>query len=535
MVDINVENLGSIGLNSDLKPYELEPEAWSRVVNIRFGKDGAQKMTGHIEIYDGLGGALHAPYWIFPWESTLFGFSWIYAGTNRIGRILGNVHSDITRFTTVLGDDDYLATATSIWSGTLLGDLPVLTYDGNADPPQSWNSTNGRLEDLPNWQANTFCDIIRTVSNHLVALRVAKAGFDNPRLVKWSQAADPGTYPSSWDETDPSTGAGEVTLAATKGEIQAGEHLGNSFLIYKTDSVITMRFVGGQSVFRFDTIFSEFGALARHCVGVLEDSHIVVTETDVIQHNGTRWQSIIDDRNRKLLFGTLSETFFYKTLVSVDKLESEVWFMWADTNSLGELNRSLVWNYVDDTWSIRDIQDFAFAEYGRVDLSTESRLWDDQGSQPVWNNYVGTWQRQQDRRAYVAADALNSKFYLMNEGNLFDTAIPTVVLERSGLGIVGRDRRGQWRIDLNTRKFLRRFFPTCDATLPIDIYLGGQERVDGPVDWQGPFTFDPNTQTHIDVRINTRFLAVRFESTADDFWSVFGYGMDLDVIGQANR
>lgn len=534
MADLEIENLGSIGLNSDLRPYELPPEAWSRVINIRFGKDGAQKMTGHIEVYVG---GVTTPYWLFPWDSTIFGFSWIYAGTNRVGRILGNAHSDVTRFTTVLGDDDYSATSVSLWSGTLLGDLPVICYDGNADPPQSWNAANGRFEDLPNWPALTFTDIMRTVSSHLVALRVDKAGIPNARLVKWSQAADPGTYPSSWDETDPATGAGEVTLAETPGEIVAGELLANSFLIYKTDSVISMRFVGGQSVFRFDTVFSEFGALSRHCVAVLEDSHVVITETDVLEHNGNSWKSIIDDRNRKLLFGTLSETFFDKTLISVDKLESEVWIMWADTNSAGELNRSLVWNYVDDTWSIRDIQDFSFAEYGRVDLSTGSRIWDDQGTEPVWNNFIGTWQRQQDRRAYIATDAINTKFYLMNEGFTFDGALPTAVLERSGLGIVGRARDGSWKVDLNSRKFVRRVHPKIQTNVigPVDIYLGGQEAVDGPVNWQGPFPFDPNTQTHIDVRLNTRFVSIRFETTADDFWSVFGYALDIDVIAASNR
>ena len=281
MANVPVEKLGSVGLNQDLKPYELAPEAWSRAINVRFTKDGAEKFDGHNAVY---AGALHAPYWLFPWQDTIDGFSWLYAGEARMGRIVGNNHTDVTRFTTTLGDDDYNAPQpAAIWDGTLIGDLPVFVYSGNVDPPQSWNRINGRFEDLPNWQALTFTDSIYTVSDHLVAMRVGKNGIFNPRMVKWSQAADPGTYPNSWDETDPATGAGEVTLKRTEGEIQTGAQLGNSFLIYKTDSVISMRFIGGQDIFRFDTIFSDFGALSRHAVGVMRKSHLVVTETDVTQ------------------------------------------------------------------------------------------------------------------------------------------------------------------------------------------------------------------------------------------------------------
>ena len=529
---LTVEKVGSVGLITDLKPYELEPEAWSAVRNARFTKDGAEKFTGHTEVYPG---ALHSPYYLFPWPSTLTQFSWLYPGLTRIGRILSTAHTDVSRFTTVLGDDDYNATPSSIWVGTLLGDLPVLTYSGAGDPPQAWNSVNARFEDLPNWQANTWCDIITVVSDHLVAMRVTKPGSINNRMVKWSQAADPGTYPNSWDEADPATGAGEVTLKQTPGAIITSALLNNQTLIYKDDSVLSMRFVGGQNVFRFDTVFSEFGALARNCVGILENAHFVVTETDMVVHNGNSDRSVIDDKNRDLFFDTLSETWSFLTEVTVDKLRNEVCVNYADTTSTGQLNKSLVWSYRDNTWSFRDLQDFQGSSYGRVDLTTKSRIYNDQGTEPVYNNFVGTYQRQQLLRAYLAIDSVNDKFYHMNQGNLFDGVIPTSFIERSGLGIVGRTREGEWRIDLNSRKFIRRVFPKVDSSLPIDIYVGGQEKVDGPVSWVGPYSFDPNTQNHIDCRINTRFFAIRFESAVNASWSVFGYQLDMDVIGESTR
>jgi hypothetical protein len=217
MPDINIENSGSIGLITDIKPHDIPVEAWSAAQNVRFSSKGVDKLKGHQQVY--AAGMLHAPYWLFPWKSST-GFSWLYAGLARMGRILGTAQTDVTRFTTTLGDDDYNATVNTLWSGTLLGDLPIFTNDTGVDVPQQWNASNGRFENLANWPASTFADIMVSTNNFAVALRVKKAAVAfNPRMVKWSEPADPGTYPNSWDETDATKLTGEVTLAGTEGEI----------------------------------------------------------------------------------------------------------------------------------------------------------------------------------------------------------------------------------------------------------------------------------------------------------------------------
>ena len=133
MPNLAIENLGRRGINLDLAPFELIPEEWSQARNVRFSSDGAaEKFLGHAEIYPTT--PLHPPLYLFPWFNTQ-GYSWLYPGTNRIGRITGTSHTDVTRFTAVLGDDDYAVSPLSQWSGTLIGDLPVLTYGGGGCSP----------------------------------------------------------------------------------------------------------------------------------------------------------------------------------------------------------------------------------------------------------------------------------------------------------------------------------------------------------------------------------------------------------------
>ena len=536
MPNLPIENVGRIGLETDKKPYELEVEAWSDASNIRFNALGAKKFSGHKIVYATT--MLHDPYWLFSWVRTESpGFSWLYPSLTRIARIIGTAHSDVTRFTTVIGDDDYAASVSSLFSGVLLGDLPIWCYDGQVDPPQSFSSVNNRFENLPNWQTASFADFLTVVDRHVVAFRIKRSGIDfNPRMVKWSQAADPGTYPNSWDETDPTTGAGEVTLAETPGEIIAVALLSNSTLIYKEDSVISMRFVGGQSIFRFDTIFSQFGALSRESIGILENSHLVVTEGDVIVHNGQTFRSVIDKRNRNLLFKFMSSSLKGKTQVKVYEQLTEVWICYCDVNSLGQLNKALIWNYLDNTWSQRDLQEFSYIAFGFIDTISVGQTFNDISG--FFDLDLGPFDETAASPVFdelMAADATNRDLLALNFTEQFNGVNISALLERTGLAVVGRDRQGGWRTDLDSTKFVRRVHLKMTSNGPVNVFVGAQQRVDGPVAWGVAYSFDPATQSFIDCRVNTKFFNFKVESAADITWTLHGYTIDLSIIAQAPR
>ena len=531
MANVPFNNLGQYGLHTDRKPHELMVEAWSRADNILFNSEGVHAFPGHVQA---AGTPLFAPRWLFPWQGSGF-FRWLYAGAAKIAQIDGVTHTDLTRYTTVPGDDDYTTIDTTRFSGAQLGDLPVLTYSGQVDPPQAYNTSNSRFEDLPNWPANAFCDIICEQDRHLVAMKVKKDGVSfNPRQIKWSQAADPATYPNSWDETDPATGAGERTLPQG-GNITATEVLGDIRLIYKESAVYYMRFIGGQSIWETDVLFSQFGCIGPYAVKQLEKSHIVVTAGDVILHNGLTWKSVIDDKNRKLLFDNLNAAYKDETTVVVKFLTSQVWICYADNTSTGQLNKALVWDYVDNTWSFRDLQNFDHLALGAIDTSGVSRVYDvapqttttydqaneiyDVGSTPIVDDIL-------------IADFANTLLYKANVGNQFDAVPVPRRLERTGLAVVGRDRQGNWKIDLDSRKFIRRIHFNMEATGPVYIYVGNQESPNGAITWSGPFTFDPRVDNFIDPFLNCKFFGLRIESATDIGWSLYSYTLEIEVLGE---
>ncbi len=536
MPNLQVENIGRFGLQTDPKPYELDVEAWSSVRNIRFSALGAKKFSGQKLVYETT--MLHAPYWLFSWPNSVSpGYSWLYAGLNRIARIIGTAHTDLTRFTTTLGDDDYAATVSSLFSGVLLGDLPIWCYDGQVDPPQGLNSGGTRFENLPNWPASTFTDILVTINGFAIAMRVKKSGLAfNPRMVKWSEPADPGTYPNSWDETDPTKLTGEITLADTEGEIIAAVRFGKAMLIYKSDSVVSMRATGGQNIFSFVTLFSEFGALSRESVGVLENAHFVVTEGDVVLHNGQTFNSVIDKKNRKLLFQFMSSALKAKTQVKVYEQLTEVWICYCDVNSAGQLNKALIWNYQDNTWSQRDLQEFSYLAIGFIDTISVGQTFADISG--TFNTDLGAFDEAAAAPVFdeiLAADPVNTDLLALNFTEQFNGVNISAYVERTGLGIVGRNRQGGWEINLDTVKLVRRIHLKLTSNGSVNVFVGSQILIDGGINWVGPFPFDPSTQSHFDCRVNTKFFNIRIESDTDITWTLYGYTLDLEVIGEAPR
>ena len=123
----------------------------------------------------------------------------------------------------------------------------------------------------------------------------------------------------------------------------------------------------------------------------------------------------------------------------------------------------------------------------------------------------------------------------MNFTEQFDGVNISCRLERTGLGIVGRDRQGGWQLNLDTTKLVRRVHLKLASNGPVDVYVGAQQRIDGPIAWTGPFSFDPVTQSHFDCRVNTKFFNIKFESESNITWTLYGYTLDLEVIGEAPR
>ena len=306
--------------------------------------------------------------------------------------------------TTSTTDSDYAANGnTRRWSVTNLNGLLVAT--NGYDAPQMWplNSAGVPLKTVPfrelqNWPSqsavtaggsNNTCQVIRSFRTFLVGLNwsnVQERGIKEPRLVKWSTEASYGTAPVTWDRADATLDAGEYELADTPGAIIDGLPLGDSFLIYKNDSIYVMNYVGTPYIFSFKLLSPTVGALCKNSVVDFELGHFFIGNSNFYLCNGQTVQPLLTGRLRRGVFdeivaGDVSDPSWQKSFAVVDHVHKEILACYPTQDS-SIVNKAVIWNWEKNTFTFRDLPNLSHASVGILEASPGGKLW---GAQAVLN------------------------------------------------------------------------------------------------------------------------------------------------------
>ena len=529
---IPFENIGKAGIVTDQEPHELPPEAWSDGQNVRFTDGYAEKFPGEQAVF---GAPSAPPHWLLPWKM-LTEYRWIYGDGARLFHYNGSVHTNITRYTTTPGDNNYTGGSRPIWTGGVLHGIPIANLDNMTTVPQQWDGVLARMKDLDNWPANTYARVVRPYKNMLVALDITKSsGTRYPYIVKWSHPADPGTVPVSWDETDATRLAGEQPIAQSGGFLQDCRPLGDTNILYKTDAIWGMQLSGTLSVFRFFEIVGTVGALAPNCIAEFFRQHFVVGTNDIVLFDGGTARSIISRKLRKWFFNALDSTYYDKTVVTVNYTSREVWVCFVEAgNTSNYLSKALIWNWETNTWTIKELDQISFMASGEVGSGTAETFDSSSGGFDVdfgtFGDASGVTPAELQvlqARAYSTEALLQADTGYTHRGTAY-----TSYLERTGLTIVGRGRDGQPKVDPASIKFLRAVYPKVSAptSTTLRISAGSQDVPGGAVTWEGPYNFVTGVDTKVDFTVSGKLLAIRVEETGSNPWKFTGYSLDLDVI-----
>jgi hypothetical protein len=530
MTIVHIDNVGSQGIIQDTKPYDLPVEAWSSGQNIRFTENAAEKFKGQESIF-GTPGA--APHWLLPWQVPTE-FRWIYPSTDKIYYTNGLSHTDITRYSVTPGDNDYTAGTRPIWSGGVLHGVPILNHTNLTDFPQQWDGNIARMRDLSNWPAATYAKVIRPFKNRLIAMNIVEGVTTYPHMIRWSTSADPGSVPSTWDYTLATNDSGRATLAETNGQVLDSLSLSNANIIYKDDSIWRMSEIGGIFVFRFDLVSETLGILAPRCVKEFYKRHLLVGADDIVLFDGNKLDSIVNGRMRKWFFNNLSGVHYDKTVITPNYAEREMWISFVEAGSTSEyLTKALIWNWSENSWTVRDLPDIAHLGYGQVGGTTVETY---DGSSGAFNADFGAFGASQFNPAeqqLLFAKAYTTNEFMQGDVNYTDRGTSyTAFLERTGLAIAGVDRQGRPKVDQASVKFVRSVFPKISAQNPVSITVrvGSQNNPSEAVTWCPPQIFNTATDTKVDCEVTGKYIAIRFEETSSEPWDMSGYALDIDVV-----
>ena len=531
MALIPIDQVGQIGIVKDINAWQLPPNVWTDGNNIRAEHGAIQKTPGYKEV---MASCPVAPYYI---TNLLAGATsyWIVGGLTKIYVHNGSSWTDITR-----SSGDYSATARAGWVSTVLGGVLIMT--NGVDDPQFWALSSGvpavgtRMADLSNWPASTECKSMKAFRSFLISLNVTKSTTKYTNLVKWSHEAATQALPSSWDETSATLDAGEYELADSKGAILDGLPLTDKFMIYKEDSVYQMSYVGTPFIFAFRQLSPTIGALSTNCVAEFGDRHFIFGNGDIYINDGMKIESILPHKMRDYLFGNMNGDEHEKAFVVADYGNTEMYacYVSAGNTTNVQCDKALVWNWSNQTFTERDLPETSMIAYGVEGNPLSTASWS--ADTTTWASNTLNWNTAGSSsffntagKSLVMASATDTKLYRHETGNTKDGTNMTSYIERTGITV---DESGQ--PNPSTVKSITAVWPKMTlstAGTDVNVYVGAQMSTESAISWEGPYTFNPDDQSKVPVRVTGKYIGVKFESTGDQTWRLDGYSLDVKNAG----
>ena len=219
--------------------------------------------------------------------------------------------------------------------------------------------------------------IIQSFGSLLVAGDLTERSSSNGQIirrlsgvVKTSDVAVPGAVPNNWNPFAAGVStADEFTLSETNVITEMKSLQGNMY-IYSTNSIHVMRLTGNVNIpVQFGPVTDEYGCLSRGSVVEYDGKHFVVGNNDLYTFSGNpgNIQSLSDGKIREYFYNNLNPIHEAKMFTLLNHHENEIWVCYPTLASFrGECDEALLWNYRDNTWSIRDLNNVVSGDTGPI-------------------------------------------------------------------------------------------------------------------------------------------------------------------------
>jgi hypothetical protein len=521
------------GIVEDIPAAEVPPTQWTQMQNFYMRLSYAQRIGGLSQFFA-------------DWTDEALNIANVFSATINFWTVMGKTTiqvidqgGNVDDITPALYASPVLpAEATT----SIINGFPVFNF--RQSPPAFWDLNTGNIaQPLPGWPAATSCRSIRTFQNFLFALNMTEGGNEFPTKLRWSNAAEPGTVPTEWVATA-TNNSGDASLADTAGGIVDAGALRGQFVIYKQHATYLANFVGGSFVFTFRKFLTTSGIMAANCATEALGQHVVMTDGDVIIHDGQNIKSLVDEKLRRFIFLQIDPVNFLNSFVFNYRAAKEVWICFP-TQGFTEPNVAVIWDYAHDELSIRELPEtWSHAQSGLVIATTAVLDWDNQTD--TWQESSGSWNRAQFTGAFervlssVAVSTPTGLTDPLGDGNSRLLFVDDTSTTRDGSAVVGQISRES--LDLGTPeslKYVRRVWPRIQGSsgTVVKVRVGVQDEPSAPISWSVRQDFNVNVDDFLNFDASGRYISVRFEdddapgATPNPIWSIHGFDLEYTFQG----
>lgn len=536
MVNLPIRGLGDIGVVTDMEPHELPINAYTMGKNVRFDEGRVSRSPIFRTIKDTLGFDPRAALGII----SSSGFDSVILASNAWD-IQEYANGTLTsRNGTITG-----TTSDAVFTTTSLANVAYINRPDRI--PVFRINTGTNFADLTNWTSTWRAESLRAYGDFLIALNLTENGTNYPSRVRFSTLTQANTIPSTWDASDATESAGFNDLVQLRSGIVDGCSLGTSFIIYSSDQVWAMDFVGGAFIFNFRKLFSNTGVINQNCVVENEGKHYVFGTDDIYMHDGNTRVSIADQKVKNFIFNSIQTGQTDRFFVQQNTALSEIYFCYVSGDAYVSFsnsercNRAAVFNYKNGTWSFMDLPNVSAGTVANVNSVLTFA-----GASISYNLIGGSYYSQEggyNQHTLMvgksnSTDGLTTdKLYgldLADRGALTFTAdtqaLKSPFLERTTIDL---DEQG---LPLTGYKVITKLVPqisTTNSDKTVNITLGSANYLGDSPTYQSPTAFSTSTDLKIDTRVSGRYLSYKLDvSDAKDFSFV---GFDAEIIAAGRR
>ena len=174
---------------------------------------------------------------------------------------------------------------------------------------------------------------------------------NQPQRVRWSALNDPTDFTVSQ-----TTQSDFQDIVGDHGAIQ-GIVGGEYGIVFTEKAIHRMQYVGTPFIFQFDKVQAGFGAFVPGGITNYGRISYYLSEDGFYAFDGNKSIPIGSNKVNKFFFNDLSTTSSYIDRISatVDPSNDIVVWAYPSTNSTGELDKLIIYNYVLDRWSTADV------------------------------------------------------------------------------------------------------------------------------------------------------------------------------------
>ena len=512
------------GMIKDLPAHRLPPGAWTDVNNVRF-LDGYMTQAMPFSFYAMRGLSTKAPCLLMPAFGP--GQGWIYVDDLYLMYMTRTGAANGT-----LGGHAYAPNVN--WQGSMFNGFAILNNEVDAPRYAYFDGTYAVFGNVPAWPADLRVKVLRPYKNFLVGLDVTVGGARDKRRVRWSASADPATLPTSWDITDATKDAGDVSLAEGTDGLLDCLPLGNGNIVYGETQTWVMRYVGGQFIFAFDRLFPITGILATDTLTAIPQGHFVITQDDLIIHAGDSPKSVGDMAMRRWFFKNLSPEHYRHTQVFSFKAEREVWICYPSIHTVvnaegfPRVDSALIWNWQTNVFTYRDLSLAGSVDTHRLAVGYSPKV---SGSPfTTWDSDTYSWDSDTESWDTLSPSDRSGEGIILDQGTnwvYIDGTAEGVLsssFERLGIGINANNELEHYNY-----KELVAIRPDFEAPegSTILIQAGHQNLKNDPVTWDDSQIFTVGVDTEVQIHTTGRYICLRFfiQPTGKD-WKFYGYYLD---------